>query len=596
MSERKRYHKDNAPTDDIITLINLVRQNPALYNYKLQPNQRRRPDILSGWQEVSQQMGNKYSVQEVRRKWKNLRDTYHQYRRRSPKCIEGRLSKWRYAKQLDFLSKVYQPKLKAHRNAMAALVQIKKQPEEDDDVDDDDDDVVNGIQHDHDVDHDIIDEDGHSNATAMSSSHHASSQITLVDETETFILTAYEESVADDTVHTHHQHAHHGQQQQHHHHPHHHHHHQQQQHQQQHHHHHHHQTQHDGSISSIELSQITQDDDDDDVVDDGLDDDDDEVVDHDGQVVDIVKHELDEDGVANGTEVDYEEVCLYEEASGPHCELGVDGSSDVTDSKGFHYIDADGFCIEDIETEPEPRNTVAVPLRATHHAQHPHAQHATHHFTSAATVSSATATATNSVLSGNGGVITADAKLKNLTLVTTTASASSQRCQDPAAAGGGGNGSQQQIALVDVTEATSTSVTISSTPAAPLNAATVSTTLPAAAAAVPATATLCNTSTNTPYNSAATATTILQLPALSCGNGNGNGASSISVASSSTLIKDDEQQQLAQALIKRDELDLFFDFLKKKMQYFSKTQITHIQMEFLNCVSRQEVADQDAKD
>lgn len=59
MSERKRYHKDNAPTDDIITLINLVRENPALYNYKLQPNQRRRPDILSGWQAVSQKMGSK---------------------------------------------------------------------------------------------------------------------------------------------------------------------------------------------------------------------------------------------------------------------------------------------------------------------------------------------------------------------------------------------------------------------------------------------------------------------------------------------------------------------------------------------------------
>jgi len=44
-SERKRYHKDNAPTDDILTLINLVRQNPALYNYKLQPNQRRTAGI-----------------------------------------------------------------------------------------------------------------------------------------------------------------------------------------------------------------------------------------------------------------------------------------------------------------------------------------------------------------------------------------------------------------------------------------------------------------------------------------------------------------------------------------------------------------------
>lgn len=76
---------------------------------------------------------------------------------------------------------------------------------------------------------------------------------------------------------------------------------------------------------------------------------------------------------------------------------------------------------------------------------------------------------------------------------------------------------------------------------------------------------------------------------------------SVSAASSSTtnLIKEEEfqqQQQLAQALAKRDELDLFFDFLKKKMQCFSKTQITHIQMEFLNCVSRQESAEQDGKD
>lgn len=60
--ERKRYHKDNAPTDDILTLINLVRQNPALYNYKLQPNQRRRSDVLNGWQEVAQQIGSEYLV------------------------------------------------------------------------------------------------------------------------------------------------------------------------------------------------------------------------------------------------------------------------------------------------------------------------------------------------------------------------------------------------------------------------------------------------------------------------------------------------------------------------------------------------------
>ncbi|ALC48347.1 CG12155 [Drosophila busckii] len=540
MSERKRYHKDNAPTDDIITLINLVRQNPALYNYKLQPNQRRRSDILSGWQEVSQQMGNKYTVQEVRRKWKNLRDTYHQYRLRSPKCIEGRLSKWRYAKELEFLSKVYQPKLKAHRNALGALLQIKKQPHDDDDDE--------GI-------------------TPLGSAHtHGNSQITLVsDEAETFILTAYEESVADDT-HVHH------------------------------HHHHHHQTQHDGSISSIELSQITHDDDE--LVDDDLDDD------HDGQVVDElhVKHELDEDG-ATGAEVDYEEVCLYEEASGAHCEMGVDASSDVADTKGFHYIDTDEFCIEDMEPEPVTRTSVSVPMRHTHAHPHAHAHTHGHHFGSTGvTVSSAS----NSVLGGSihnknnnnnngagGGVITADTKLQNLTLVSTSGggSAAASSTQQQQQQQHNNAAQQQQLALVDVTEATSTSVTISSTPSVSLNAATVSTTLPTVHAAPTSAANMCN---NNQYNSPAT--TILQLPPLTCPNPAQQQAASISVASSSTLIKEEEQHQLSQALAKRDELDLFFDFLKKKMQCFSKTQITHIQMEFLNCVSRQEVADQDTKD
>lgn len=316
----------------------------------------------------------------MRRKWKNLRDTYHQYRRRSPKCIEGRLSKWRYAKPLDFLSKVYQPKLKAHRHALAAMLQIKKQP-------DDDDDDEHEHEHDHDQHDQLIDEDVHSDGTTGLSTahHHGSSQITLVsDEAETFILTAYEESVADDH-HAHH--GHHQHQNPHPHHP---------------HHPHHHHHQHDGSISSIELSQITHDDEDDDDDVDGVDDELDDDVDHHGQVVDIVKHELDEDG-ATATEVDYEEVCLYEEATGQHCEMGgVDGSSDVADSKGFHYIDAEDFCIEDMETEQEQETvqqqdheTTTATATATRTTTVSMPQQLRHHFATA-TVSSAT----NSVLSG----------------------------------------------------------------------------------------------------------------------------------------------------------------------------------------------------
>lgn len=59
-AERRRYQKDLAPTDDIVTLIHLVRQNPALYNYKLQPNQRRRIDILNGWAQIAAAIGSKF--------------------------------------------------------------------------------------------------------------------------------------------------------------------------------------------------------------------------------------------------------------------------------------------------------------------------------------------------------------------------------------------------------------------------------------------------------------------------------------------------------------------------------------------------------
>lgn len=57
--ERRRYQKDLSHNDDIITLINLVRDNPALYNYKLQPNLRRRSDILQGWAEIATKIGSK---------------------------------------------------------------------------------------------------------------------------------------------------------------------------------------------------------------------------------------------------------------------------------------------------------------------------------------------------------------------------------------------------------------------------------------------------------------------------------------------------------------------------------------------------------
>ncbi|XP_037935799.1 uncharacterized protein LOC119669839 isoform X2 [Teleopsis dalmanni] len=113
-AKRKRYQKSSSSTDDTLTLIRLVRENPALYNYKLDPYQRRRSDILTGWTKIANQLGAKYTVEECRRKWKNLRDTYHQYRLRKQNGGND-FSKWRYATELQFLSTIYQPKLKVNR-------------------------------------------------------------------------------------------------------------------------------------------------------------------------------------------------------------------------------------------------------------------------------------------------------------------------------------------------------------------------------------------------------------------------------------------------------------------------------------------------
>ncbi|XP_018792893.1 PREDICTED: uncharacterized protein LOC108971353 isoform X1 [Bactrocera latifrons] len=407
--ERKRYQKDTAPADDIITLIHLVRQNPALYNYKLEPNQRRRIDVLNGWAEIAAKIGNRYTVEECRRKWKNLRDTYHQYRLRKPKPGDG-LSKWRYAKELEFLSSIYQPKLKSQRH-QNYMIDTQRS--------------------------DLHDLGGPTVATRLKEDHndggivhHSNPAITLVNDDEAFILTTYEESVTDDvTTIDHGGHD-------------------------------------DPSISShMELTH-----DDDDVED----------------VQEIVKNEhgssLDD---ATGTEVHYEEVCMYEEAgNGPSvdCEtiIGSGGvvRSSSTDSKNFasthhhHHTHStadsftysmNDFCIESIPHLPS---------------------------TSGGGGESGSGSSSSSVIGG--------AKLKNLTTSTivTTPVVVSSSSNNP-------NVVQQQTANSSILQ--------------------------------------------------------LQSPTSMMYNGQS-----------------------------REELDLFFAFLKQKMQRFSKEEITLMQVEFLNCVQKHE--------
>ncbi|XP_055845167.1 uncharacterized protein LOC129911390 [Episyrphus balteatus] len=99
--------------DAVSHFIWCIRKRPPLYNYKLPAEQRRRVDVARIWQEVADEIGN-VSAADCRKKWKNLRDTYHQYRLRKMKYKEC-LEKWRYTKDLEFLTNIYQPKLKSER-------------------------------------------------------------------------------------------------------------------------------------------------------------------------------------------------------------------------------------------------------------------------------------------------------------------------------------------------------------------------------------------------------------------------------------------------------------------------------------------------
>uniref|UniRef100_A0A1A9Z0F6 MADF domain-containing protein n=1 Tax=Glossina pallidipes TaxID=7398 RepID=A0A1A9Z0F6_GLOPL len=430
--KRRRYQKDSAPTDDIVTLIHLVRQNPTLYNYKLQPNQRRRIDILNGWAQIAAQIGNKYTVEECRRKWKNLRDTYHQYRLRKTKIGDG-LSKWRYAKDMEFLSNVYQPKLKSHRTQNFNNTNAQ----------DAQDNLLQGV---------IGGNDDNKHVVSQDMVH---SSIISVNDTDTFILTAYEDVTHDNDV-----------------------------------------THEDPNMSHVSHNELN----------------------HDTNsmegCVEIVKHEqhnsLDDDG-PNGGEVDYEEVCLYEEAGNApsvDCETIIGGTgggnSANSDDTKFQYIDANDFCISTIN--PTPRSQYS--------------------------------SSASSVIGATGTI-----KLKNLPIVS-----SSTASLTPSTS------STLDTSASCVTIASST-VHLHSLPEL----------TPSPAAANPTTTVA---KSENQADSSFTQAPLINFP--------------------STPVSSIANFASAYCALQREECDLFFDFLKKKVQRFPPEEITSIQVEFLNCVLRRE--------
>lgn len=429
IQKRRRYQKDSAPADDIVTLIHLVRQNPTLYNYKLQPNQRRRIDILNGWAQIAAAIGNKYTVEECRRKWKNLRDTYHQYRLRKPKMGDG-LSKWRYAKDMEFLSNVYQPKLKSNRTQTYnttpdSLLQS----------------VTESMVYQKDEHDQVVSED----------------MVHMVNETDTFILTAYEDVTHDNDV------------------------------------------SHEDRITHRDLNH------EDHSMDDCV-----EIVKAEQHATLHDEEEDDEDDGNTGADVDYEEVCLYEEsgnAPSVDCETIIGGghgnNSANSDDNKFHYLDTNDYCIGSIN-----------PSRSQY------------------------SSSASSVIGAPNTI-----KLKNLPMVsssTTSMPSTSSTHLDP----------------------TSQCVTISS-PSVHIQ------TLPELRPCLStkpspmATSSACTNEIKPDSNSLLTSSSTIAQPTY-C----------------NTSPSSSNHQ--------REECDLFFDFLKKKIQRFPREEMTAIQVEFLNCVLRRE--------
>lgn len=468
-----------------------------------------------------------------------MRDTYHQYRLRKPKVGES-LSKWRYAKEMEFLSNVYQPKLKSlrgqhfinnHNHSLNSLATnngiennlnlhhhiLKKhgRHEEDEDDNDDTDDLD---PHNHNHDHCQVN---------VSSQDIVSGDIITVNETDAFILTAYDDVSHDNDISN------------------------------------------DGSrlVGPGELSHH-----------------------HESSnleiCMDIVKHEqhnsLDNESSQHDGEVDYEEVCLYEETGNPS---GVD-------------------CDSIISSAPNSSNG--------HHHQHHHNQHQHSNEPKFEYISTG-----DFCIGTLNPVVTRCTQFSNVTntnvMCTSTTSTIKLRTLSPIC-----NNSTIPISITSASiDASTPTITIpqdnnitthSSTPSGinltpatvhlhPINELShvscitnaispVTTATPTASASSSASSSNCSTNKQT----LETSNNVLQVPQASiitfppstaatiCTNG-APGATAMAVPANSLYYG----QQ-------RDECDLFFDFLKKKIQSFPPREITAIQVEFLNCVLRHEAA------
>lgn len=421
------------------------------------------------------------------------------------------LSKWRYAKDMEFLSNVYQPKLKSNRTQ-----NFNTTPQ---------DNLLHSVsestdEHDHVVSQDMV----HPN-------------IISVNDTDTFILTTYEDVT------------------------------------------------HDNDVSHEDPNMVSH-----------------SELNHDNNsmedCVEIVKHEqhvsLDDDGNTGG-EVDYEEVCLYEESGNTpsvDCETiigaGAGTNSANSDDTKFQYIDANDFCIASMNpTRSQYSSSASSVIGAA----------GTIKLKPLPMVSSSTTSTSSSTMESNASCVTIASPSVHLQTLpeltpspaippsTTAAStpatymyASINPTRSQYNNNNTGNviGATGTIKLKSIPTVSSSTTTMPPTSSSTLDSTTTCAALASSSVHIQTLPELIPSPTELKHETKSLLSTSninsqQMAPAYS------NSTSSLAMSAPTTFCNH-----------QREECDLFFDFLKKKIQRFPPEEITSIQVEFLNCVLRRE--------
>ncbi|XP_067212975.1 uncharacterized protein [Linepithema humile] len=108
-----RNKEDKAWADYDELLINAVMKRPCLWNHITPPKTRGPLIVKEAWLEVKEEIENKFEVEIIKKRWRNLRDSYKKARNKMTEYIpsgsaapstENRKGGFRYYDQMEFLN------------------------------------------------------------------------------------------------------------------------------------------------------------------------------------------------------------------------------------------------------------------------------------------------------------------------------------------------------------------------------------------------------------------------------------------------------------------------------------------------------------